>query len=290
MNKERPMSITSVLASVFLRPVIAVLGLLLLGVPVGSFILASPVAAAEETAAVEPAGDLPSAEEVMNRYVEVTGGEEAYGKIQNRVVHGTFELAKQGIKGDVTIYSARPNLLYSVILVDALGKIERGSDGQTAWEKSDMTGPVIKAGQEKVDMLRDATFDRLVAWRETYAAAENTGTATVNGEVCDKLKMTPAEGHPQHLYFARGSGLLVRLDATVDSQADTLTVESYLNDYQVTDGIHLPRDIRIKVMGQERRLINNRVEHNVDLMEDLFKLPADVQALMEQQAGSEGGQ
>ena len=284
------MSITSVLASVFLRPALAVLGLLLMGLPGGSFIMASPATAAEEAAAVEAAGDLPSAEEVMNRYVEVTGGEEAYEKIQNRVINGTFELPDQGIKGDVTIYTARPNLLYSVILIDALGKIERGSDGHTAWEKSDMTGPVIKSGQEKVNMLRDATFDRLVAWRDTFASAENTGTETVDGEVCDKLKMTPAEGHPQHLYFARGSGLLVRLDATVESQAGTLTVESYMSDYQVTDGIHLPRSIRVSVMGQERRLTNNTVEHNVELVDDLFKLPADVQALMEQQAGPQGGQ
>ena len=44
------------------------------------------------------AGELPKAEKLMDKYVEVTGGKEAYLKLKNRVVKGT--VAVGGINGD----------------------------------------------------------------------------------------------------------------------------------------------------------------------------------------------
>lgn len=240
------------------------------------------------TAAVSPAaaeeGAMPDAATIMDRYVEATGGKEAYDKIQNRVVQGLFEMADQGISGDLTIYAARPNRLYSVIQADALGTIERGTDGEVVWEKSDMAGPIIKDGQEKLDMLRDASFDRLVNWRQVYSRTETVGRETVDDRDCDKVEVTPAEGPSQFMYYERESGLLLRVDATLETQMGTITVESYMGDYQATDDILIPREVRIKVMGQERRLITRSVEHNVELPADRFNLPSDVQALFDQQS------
>ena len=230
------------------------------------------------------AADEPNAADILDRYVEVTGGKKAYEKIKNRVVHGTFELVGQGIKGDVTIYASRPNLLYSLIEAEALGKIERGTDGKVVWESSMMTGPVIKDGQEKADFLRDATFDRQVAWRDSFTSAKAVGVETVDGKECDKLEMTPAQGQPQYWYYQRESGLLVRLDATAETQMGPINVESYMQDYQATDDVLMPRDIRIVVMGQERRLTTSSVEHNVEMPADRFTLPEGVQALLQKEA------
>lgn len=229
-------------------------------------------------------GEHADAADILDRYVAVTGGKKAYKSIKNRVVRGTLELVAQGIKGDVTIYAARPNLLYSLIEAEALGKIERGTDGQVVWESSMMTGPVIKEGQEKLDMLRDATFDRQVAWRETFKGASTVGVETVDGKTCDKIEMTPEAGHPQYWYYERESGLLVRLDAKIETQMGAIDMESYMKDYQATDNILMPRELRINVLGQERRLTTTSVEHNVDLPADRFTLPEGVRALVKQQA------
>ena len=275
-NRSTPCTGTTLSRPGHSRPAWTTLALTLaVAVAVSLTATVSP-AAAEEAA-------MPDAAAIMDRYVEATGGKEAYEKIQNRVVQGLFEMADQGISGDLTIYAARPNRLYSIIQADALGTIERGTDGAVVWEKSDMAGPIIKDGQEKVDMLRDASFDRLVNWRQVYSRTETVGRETIGDKDCDKVEVTPAEGPSQFMYYDRESGLLLRVDATLETQMGTITVESYMGDYQATDDILIPREVRIKVMGQERRLITRSVEHNVDLPADRFNLPADVQALFDQQ-------
>jgi hypothetical protein len=225
---------------------------------------------------------LPSAEELLDRYVEATGGPATYATIMNRRVKATLELPAQGITGSLTIWSAKPDRFYSIVEADAFGKIERGTDGNVVWEKNLMTGAVIKQGQEKIDMLRDSRLDRWTNWREVFRSAEPTGTATVGAKLCDKVSMIPAEGHPQTLYFERDTGLLVRVDQTIESQAGTLNVESALLDYREVDGIRLPFEVRVRVMGQERVITTLSVEHNVD-MPDRFALPEEVEALLAMQ-------
>ena len=48
-----------------------------------------------------PAAPLPSVDEVLKRYRAAIGGEEVIMKHTARTVKGTFEIAAQGIKGDL---------------------------------------------------------------------------------------------------------------------------------------------------------------------------------------------
>ncbi len=50
----------------------------------------------------------PKAEEVLDQYVEATGGKAAYEKIKNRVSKGTMEVTGAGLKGDIRETSAAP--------------------------------------------------------------------------------------------------------------------------------------------------------------------------------------
>ena len=116
------------------------------------------------------AGDAPDAEKILARYVEATGGASAYDKVNNRVTKSTLEMPAQGISMEMTIYHSRPNSFYAVIESDLTGKIERGTNGEIAWERTVAMGPRILEGQEKVDLLRQATFDQLVRWKDIYEA------------------------------------------------------------------------------------------------------------------------
>jgi hypothetical protein len=45
--------------------------------------------------------DLPTADTVLNQYIEATGGRAAYEKLKNRVSTGTIELPAANIKGTI---------------------------------------------------------------------------------------------------------------------------------------------------------------------------------------------
>ena len=51
-------------------------------------------------------------------------------------------------------------------------------------------------------------------------------------------------------------------------------------DFRKVDGIMLPFTSRMKVMGQERVVTVEQVEHNVTLPADRFALPAAIAALV----------
>ena len=135
--------------------------------------------------------ELPQANELLDKYIQVTGGKEAYSKIRNRVTKAQLEFVGQGLKMSLTVYAARPNLVYSVLESEAIGKVESGTDGAVVWENSLLKGPAIKQGVERENALRDFTFDRLANWNQIYKDVKCVAKLSVDGKPCFKIVMTP---------------------------------------------------------------------------------------------------
>ncbi len=219
--------------------------------------------------------------EILDRYTQATGGLEAYEKIQNRVTKGTFAIPQVGLQGPLTIYHARPNQVYTLLEIEALGKTESGISGDVAWEMSLATGPRIKEGTERTEALRDGTFNGYANWQEIYGEAEYAGIAEINGRLCYKVILSPESGGPRTLYFDQETNLAAKIEAIVESQAGAIPVESFPEDYMEVDGILMPRVTKTVIMGQERVVTTESVEHNVQMPDGIFELPEDVKALID---------
>jgi hypothetical protein len=223
---------------------------------------------------------LPTGEAVLAKYVEATGGAAAYDAIKNRVVHARMEILGAGVVLSLTVYSAAPANLYTLAESEATGRIESGVSDGVVWENSSVRGPVVKDGVERDDTLRDAIFDRIAHWKEHLKSAACVGTADVNGKAAYRVVATPKSGSPQTLYFDKDTGLLVRTETIVSSAAGALAVVAEPGDFRTVDGITLAFTSRIKVMGQERVVTIDKVEHNAALPDDRFALPAEIRALI----------
>jgi len=75
------------------------------------------------------ADDLPKAENILDKYIEVTGGKAAYQKHHSEIQKGSFELAAMGLKGSLVSYRAEPNKSLTEIDLGSIGKMRDGSDG-----------------------------------------------------------------------------------------------------------------------------------------------------------------
>ena len=221
-----------------------------------------------------------SAEAVLERYVEATGGRAAYDKIRNRVVHATMEISRQGIRLEMTVYAAKPNLFHMTMNSDLTGKVEQGTDGQVAWSKSVTQGPQLLEGEQKEALLREARLDKFVNWRELYSEARLAGTEDVDGKRCAKVVLTPKSGKPVTLFLDEATSLLVRTDMVTVAEAGEIPMRIRLQDYREVNGVKLAHRSIIEVLGQERVLQVNRIEHNLDLPADRFAIPDDVKALL----------
>ena len=221
--------------------------------------------------------ELPEAEQVLDTYVQVTGGKDAYAKLRNRVEEATVESVGSAAAISMTAYYARPDKAYFLIEVETLGKIEQGTNGGIAWESSPMTGPVIKEGAERERMLRLAKFDRATRWRKLFKKADCIGVEPIDDQPCYKVVMTPEIGEPETHYYDKKSGLLRKIEEIAPAAEP---FELFFSDFREVDGVLFPYELRRVSMGQVTIFTIESIEHNVELPADRFELPDDVQSLL----------
>jgi hypothetical protein len=222
---------------------------------------------------------LPNASSVLDRFVQVTGGRDAYESHRSEVLTGTIEFPAQGLKGKLTRYLAQ-NQEYSLMEVEAIGTIEAGITQGVAWEKSVILGPRIKQGEEKDQAIREAAFNAPLRWRELFASATTIGTAAINGVECDEILLMPATGQPEHQFYSRKTGLLVRTTTVAASQMGDVEIQVDLTDYKSFGGVLMPTRSQQRAGSQELTITVDNVRVNQPIVEGRFDLPADVAALL----------
>ncbi len=226
------------------------------------------------------AADLPKAETILDKYIEVTGGKAAYEKLHSQIQSGIFEMAAAGIKGAVVMYRMEPDLTYTEIVLEGIGKIQDSFDGKVAWANSAMQGPHVKDGAERAQAMQAARFNGEMHWRETYKTAETTGVEAVDGKDCYKVVLTPAEGSAITHFYDKDSGLLAKISLTTQGPMGEIQATSFITDYRKEGDILLPHKVRQSVAGQEFTITIDTVKFNPEIPKSRFDLPDEIKALV----------
>jgi hypothetical protein len=228
------------------------------------------------------ASDTPSGEALMQRYIDKTGGAQAYAKVKNSVMSGTVEMPAQNISGTVSVYEEGQRI-YTVIELAGFGKIEEGFDGEIAWQNTVLQGARVLDGDEKLEAKRGAILSVITNWRDAYKAAHTVGSEDIDGKPAWKVEMTPKEGKPEMFYFDRDSGLLVRIAATYTTPLGDISAESNMSDFRPVDGILTPFTLTEKAMSQNIVMHFKSVVYNAQVPKDRFDPPAALKATVPQQ-------
>jgi outer membrane lipoprotein-sorting protein len=234
----------------------------------------------------------PTGEQVLDKYVEATGGKNAYEAITSRVVEGTISMPAQGLNGKMVAYSKRPNLVRMTIDFPQIGKVERGYDGTTGWEKSALQGSRILTGDELDHMKQEANMANEANWRDQFSEAKNVGGADLNGKSAYKIELSHKNGKKETRWYDQTSGLLLQSEMDVDTPQAKVHVVATPSDYRDTGGIKMPfkSTQQIEAAGQQiQQIIElSKVEQNVKVADEQFKLPEDIAAMVKEQAKPAG--
>lgn len=226
---------------------------------------------------VAAAADMPSGESLLQRYIDKSGGAEAYARAKNMSMSGTVEMQGRNISGTVMI-SEEGEKSYTAMDFPGIGKVEEGYDGETAWENSALEGPRILEGDEKASVKRAATLALITSWKQVYKSANTVGEADVDGKPAWKVEMTPNEGKPETFFFDKNSGLLVRISAVLSTALGDIATEATMSDFRSVDGILTPFAITEKAMSQNVVMHFSKIAYNADIPSNRFDLPAAVKA------------
>lgn len=234
--------------------------------------------AAASVSAAQPTG-----KEVIERFVEVTGGNEAYAKLKTRVSTGTFAIPAQNLTGQITLMQKSPDQMRMDGQIAGM-TFSRGFDGRTAYEVNSAMGARLIEGDERDLVRQQAMMNPLVGLDEFVTSIENVGVEEIDGREAHKLELTMTGGQQFTEWFDVESGLLSRIHMTMDSLAGPLEIAIGFEDWREVDGIKLPFKMnqRIDPLAIEQTFEFTKVESNVDIPAEKFALPEEVKVLLEE--------
>ncbi len=230
--------------------------------------------------AVMAADKLPTADKVLEDYVEATGGRAAYEKMHNCTIEGKMEIAPMGMKGTIKIWAADPNKNYMEMTIEGLGTTKNGTNGDIVWTMNDMQGASVVDGEFRDSSLRDAIFNADLKWKDIYKSVECVGIEKVEGRDCYKVVKTPPTGKPKTSYYDVETKLLVKNQSVLATEMGEIPVENFLSDYRKINGVMIAHKEVTKIGTMEHVFIKDKVETNVKMAEKRFAVPQEIKDLI----------
>lgn len=219
----------------------------------------------------------PRAAEVLDAFVAATGGAAAYRALTTRVIHATLTLGGPGgVEIALTTYLARPVESLTIESSDYMGEARFGSHQGLAWESTLFYGPRRLDPARRALLLRSVGLDGPAGWRSRVRRADALGIEPVDGRPAHHVRVETDSGFVEEQWYDCQSALQVKAATRLPPSLGNAPAETYPSDYRPTGGILLPYRQRTFVLGQERRLAIDSVEHDVELADDLFEPPAEL--------------
>src|SRR5271155_2386475 len=234
---------------------------------------AAPASTARAAGATQASAAMPSADQVLDHYVQAIGGRAAWLKLNSRVSKGSIEIpAMNNLTGTVEIHEKAPNFMLAVINLGGAA-FEQGFDGSIGWSDNPQNGLRELSGGELDDARREADFYHALDLRKNYTKITVTGIERVNEHDTYAVEAARADGAPDKMYFDMQSGLLVRSvkhrytpDGVSEFQAD-------VEDYTEVDGVKLPFTVHQSGANAAFVIHFTEVHHNLQLTDGQFAKP-----------------
>jgi hypothetical protein len=223
----------------------------------------------------QPAKSALTAEQIIDRSIEATGGRAAIEKLTSTHARGVMEFTSQELHGTMELFAKAPDKQLLIMNLETVGEIRQAFDGHVAWGQ-DAEGRVIEiSGAPLGDVQRSAVFNAAIKWREQFPKAEVTGKETVGDRKAWVVRLTPATGKPILRYFDTETFLMLRETGNRDTPQGPMDVRADFSDYRDVGGVKAPFLIRQNLPMGEIVLRVSEIENNVEIEDARFAKPAE---------------
>jgi hypothetical protein len=228
----------------------------------------------------------PSAKEILQRFVKLSGGKENYAKLKSYEMTAEISVPAISVKFPLTM-SGTLNPTQQLQVLDQAGTITRRYyTEKLAWEDGP-TGKRLITGIEKGQATREASFLPELTPDRFYKSLKVVGTEKVNGDNCYKLELIPKVGKKETAFYSVASGFKRRVIQDVLTPNGEIRVQTTISDYRKIDGglrISFKTEQKLTPLAAPNQITNlvvnlKKCEINKAIPELTFKVPSDVAAM-----------
>jgi hypothetical protein len=215
--------------------------------------------------------NLPTATQVLDKYLAATGGADALSKVTSRVQKGSMA-GPGGRTSPVEVYSKAPNKRASYVSMGQ-GTSITAFDGTIGWLGNTGRPPREMSPAEAVGARMDADLRFAANVRTMFktfdvAPAEKIGTHDV------VLVSARNEGQPPvRLYFDTQTGLLVRTMRYIETPLGRNPMQIDYDDYRDADGVKIPYKWTVARPQGRFTIQVAEVQNNVPVDDSKFAKP-----------------
>jgi photosynthetic reaction center cytochrome c subunit len=221
--------------------------------------------------AVDAHANLPTADQILDKYLAAVGGAEALKKIKSRIQKGALET--EGMQFPIEVYSEAPDKRVSVSHPQG-GDSVTAFNGEVGWLSirngfHKMTGPEREAARIDAQLYFPARV------RELYKEFKVSPGEEINGRPTYGVQATDPNRPSLRLYFDPDSGLLLRQMRFAETPLGRNPTQIDYADYRETGGVKIPYRWTLTRPNGSFTIKVDQVQQNVPIDEKLFLPPSE---------------
>ena len=205
---------------------------------------------------------------ILNAHVEACGGNQKLAELRSKRIVGS--LVKNGNSIRIEILKARPNRMLSKTFFPRPGTLIQGFDGTSGWIEHPSRGSLPLDPSQKNAMASEAWMDPILFADKIFDSVQHIGYDSKLKQ--HKLLLKRPDGTSVEWFFDGTSGRLSAIHQSIDlGPRGVAKIETQLEDYRETDGIHHPWTVRTITPRDETVLKVEKIEHNVEVSDEDFR-------------------
>ena len=222
----------------------------------------------------------PSAESLIDKYIQAIGGAQKVGGMNSIAAKGVFEGSPESLmigQSPAEIYAKGGNQRTLIIHAGG-GDVTTAYDGHTAWKATSTlyepvpVVPLVGSDLDSAAVEAALTFpakikQTLTDWKVGFPfVIDNNDVEVVQGTSAGKL--------PVKLYFDEKSGLLVRMVRYTNLPVGLNPIQTDYGDYREVSGIKIPYRMKLTWVDGQGTIRLNEVQLNAPIDAAKFGKPA----------------
>ena len=231
------------------------------------------------TPAALVADDLPTPSEIIARFVEAIGGEDALRAYTSATSKGAFEMPAMGMSGEATEFSMAPDKTLARINLPGMGETVQGYNGAIGWAEDPMQGARLLEGEMLAQARREARFYAQLEYAELFPEQTTAGETEWNDQVVYQVDLVDTDGNESSHFFAKDTGLMIGMEATMTNEMGTADMSVNIGEYKDFGGIMIPTSTVMNLMGMEMIQTIESVTWN-DVDPSVFEPSDSIKALL----------